>query len=240
MEVHTAIHADRAALMAGAADSLVDAAKESIAERGRWMWALSGGSTPETVYQLLAAEPYRSQINWNRVHVFWGDERCVPPEHKDSNYGMARRALLDHVPLPPENIRRIRGELSPQEAADDYIEQLRRAFGLGRMEMPVFDTVLLGLGADGHTASLFPDTEILRRTDVPVAVARVAKLDANRISLTYPAINAAREILFLVSGADKAPVVQAILGGKGEQYPAAAIRNAAWLLDAEAAAGIGS
>jgi 6-phosphogluconolactonase len=153
---------------------------------------------------------------------------------------MAKRALLDHVPLLPENIRRIRGELSPQECADDYIEQLRRAFGLGRMEMPVFDTVLLGLGADGHTASLFPDTEILRRTDVPVAVARVARLNANRISLTYPAINAAREILFLVSGADKAPVVQAILSSKGEQYPAAAIRNAAWLLDAEAASGIGS
>jgi len=240
MEVHTAIHADRAALMAGAADSLAAAAQESIAERGRWMWALSGGSTPEAVYTLLAAEPYRSQINWNRVHLFWGDERCVPPEHPDSNYGMAKRALLDHVPLPPENIRRIRGELSPTEAAEDYIEQLRRAFGLGRTEMPVFDTVLLGLGADGHTASLFPDTEILRRTDVPVAVARVAKLNATRISLTYPAINAAREILFLVSGADKAPVVAAIIGGQGEQYPAAAIRNAAWLLDAEAASGIGS
>ena len=233
MQPRTTIYPTRDLLMAGAADGLVAAAGQAIAERGRWRWVLAGGSTPEAVYRLLAQAPRREQIDWARVQVWWGDERCVPPDDHDSNFGMARRALLDHVAIPASNIHRMRGELPPAEAAQEYIAQMRAAFG-NDGTWPSFDTILLGIGNDGHTASLFPASDILGRSDVAVAATWVAKLNAHRISLTYPTINAARDTIFLVAGADKAPIVQAILGGTGNEYPAAQVANARWLLDAAA------
>ncbi len=238
MQPQITVYPDRAALMAGAADTLVAAAQQAIAERGRWTWALAGGSTPEGVYALLGAAPRRDQLDWSRVFIFWGDERCVPPADEQSNYGMARRALLDRVPIPAANIHRMRGELAPESAAHLYGRDIRAVFDIDGHQWPQFDTMLLGLGADGHTASLFPGSDILERHESLVAETWVAKLSQYRISLTMPTINAARDKLFLVAGADKATVVREIVQatGKVAEYPAARIQAARWLLDAAAAA----
>lgn len=231
----------KAALMGQAADLLVDAAGQSIAERGRWLWALAGGSTPKGAYELLAQAPRRDQIDWSKVWVFWGDERCVPPSDPDSNYGMARAALLRHVPIPEAQVCRMRGELAPESAAHLYVRDLRAIFSLEERQWPVFDTMLLGLGADGHTASLFPGSDVLERRETIAAETWVAKLGAFRLTLTAETINRARQVVFLVAGEDKASVVRAIAAGKpGEAaaYPAARIKPAApavWLLDQAAA-----
>lgn len=242
MKPELRVAASKSALMEAAADLLAEAAARSIAERGRWLWALAGGSTPRGAYELLAREPRRSRIDWSKVWVFWGDERCVPPGDPDSNYGMARDALLRHVPIPEGQVCRMRGELAPESAAHLYVRDLRAVFGVGGRQWPVFDTILLGLGADGHTASLFPGSDVLERRETIAAETWVAKLNAFRLTLTAETINRARQVIFLVAGADKAPVVRAIAAGRpGEAaaYPAARIRPAApavWLLD-EAAAG---
>ena len=238
MKPHITVYPDRAALMAGAADILVAAASQAIAERGRWTWALSGGSTPEGVYALLGTAPRRDRLDWSKAYVFWGDERCVPPSDPQSNYGMARRALLDHVPIPAANIYRIRGELAPETAAQLYGRAIQDCFGLERRQWPQFDTMLLGLGADGHTASLFPGSDILERHESLVAETWAASMGQYRVSLTLPTINAARDKVFLVAGADKASVVREIVQATGRvaEYPAARIEGARWLLDAAAAA----
>ncbi len=205
---------DAESLAQAAAEIVVQKAQSVLAGRGQFNLVLSGGSTPRRLYQLLAAEPYRDQINWLNVHVFWGDERCVPPDHLDSNYRLAKEALLDHIPLPPENIHRINGELEPIAAAQDYQEELANHFGDAE---PSFDLVLLGMGDDGHTASLFPHTSALQETTRWVIANYVSQKQVWRITLSAAAINAASTVMFLVAGADKAIALKDVL--QGEHHP---------------------
>lgn len=197
--------------------------------------ALSGGSTPRRLYEVLAAPPFRERVPWGRVHVFWGDERCVPPDHSDSNYRLAREALLDKIPILAENVHRIWGEMPPDQAAAAYQTELEAVVGVnGRL-----DLILLGMGADGHTASLFPGTEALEERERAVVAVYVERLQAWRVTLTLPVINAARQVLFLVTGAAKAEIVQAVLEGPEGRFPAQQIRPTAgqltWLVDVAAA-----
>lgn len=229
---------DADALAHEAAQRFAKVARESVASRGRFSVALSGGSSPGKLYNLLAGEPYRTQIPWRQVHLFWGDERCVPPDDPGSNYHLAEGVLISQVPIPAENIHRMRGELEPEAAARAYDRELQNFFCGPR---PRFDLVLLGLGEDGHTASLFPDSPLLDEADrlvVPAKAAYQAR-PAQRMTLTLPAINTARQVLFLVSGSAKAQVVQAVLEGPAERLPAQQIQLTAgrltWLLDAAAA-----
>ncbi len=213
---------DPHALAAEAARRFVALAAEAIAQRGRFTVALAGGSTPAELYRLLAQTPWREQVDWPRTLIFFGDERCAPPDHAWSNYRMAAATLLDHVPLPPGNICRMAGERPPADAARDYAAALRRAFGLAGSARPRFDLVLLGLGDDGHTASLFPGTAALaerRRLVVANDPPGYVQPAVSRITLTFPALNAARAVMFLVAGAGKAEKVQAILGAAESGHP---------------------
>ena len=225
---------DFASLISGAADAIAAAAAEAIAERGRFTIALSGGNTPRPVYQRLAS----AALDWSRVHVFFGDERCVSPRDARSNYHMAKLALLDRVPIPPGNVLRMRGEDPPEAAADAYSVELRRELGDdGRL-----DLVLLGLGHDGHTASLFPGLAAVTETRRTAMASYVEFVGMWRLSLTPVAINAARRVVFVVTGDDKADILQRVLQGPRQPVvlPAQAIRPTArpaiWLLDRVAAA----
>jgi 6-phosphogluconolactonase len=233
---------DPAALAREAAQCFAKLVQEAIGSRGRFSVALSGGSTPGRLYRLLAEEPYRTLVPWDRVHLFWGDERCVPLDDPESNYHLAAETLLSQVPIPPENIHRMPGELEPSVAARAYDRILQDFFCGPR---PRFDLVLLGLGEDGHTASLFPDSPLLTEADRLVAPAEALYQGrpAQRITLTLPAINSARHVWFLVNGSAKAAVVRAVLDGPARQLPAQWIQPAAgqltWLLDAAAARALG-
>ena len=228
------LYPDFASLIAGAADTVAAAAAEAIAARGRFTIALSGGNTPRPVYQRLAT----ATIDWPHVHVFFGDERCVSPRDARSNYHMAKVALLDRVPIPSENVFRMHGEDPPETAADGYAVDLRRALG----EDSRLDLVLLGLGHDGHTASLFPGLAAVTETRRTVMASYVEFVGMWRLSLTSVAINAARRVVFVVTGEDKAEILQRVLKGPRQPVvlPAQAIRPAAgpatWLLDRAAAA----
>ena len=206
-ERRVVVAADTAALTAAAAGHLRRGIAEAIAARGRCWIALAGGRTPRAVYERLA-EAGTPAIDWTRVHVAFGDERMVAPDHGDSNYGMARAALFDRVPLPPSQIHRIEGERGvAAAAADAYAAALSRAFALAPGTWPVFDLVLLGVGPDGHTASLFPHTPALAVLDRLAAAAVAPSPPTARVTLTYPVLNAARAVLVLVSGPDKADAV---------------------------------
>jgi 6-phosphogluconolactonase len=222
-------------LSAAAAREFAAKAGEAIEERGRSVVVLAGGSTPKAMYGVLARD-YADRIDWSRVHVFFSDERTVPPDHEDSNYKMAREVLLDHVPVG--SVNRIRGELPPDEAAKAYEEELRTFFRTE--DVPRLDLILLGVGRDGHTASLFPETSALEVHDRWVIANPVLKLDTIRITLTVPVINAARAVVFLVAGEDKAEAVKEILEGDADPraYPATLIQppgGPQWLLDQSAA-----
>ncbi len=238
------VFADAEAVSQAAAVEFVQVARAAIAARGHFYVALSGGSTPQRLYQLLAEPPYRDQIAWNAVEVFWGDERAVPADHKDSNYHMARQALLDHVPLPPNQIHRIEAERGDRDqAARDYQTAMASAFDIDAAgPPPSFDLVLLGMGGDGHTASLFPNTSALQETERWIAPNFVPKFAADRLTLTYPVINAARDVLFLVAGADKADVLREVIQGPSDpdRLPSQRIRpmdgKLTWYLDGQAAA----
>ena len=242
MDAELVILPDPEAVAHEAARCVVALSREAAGSRGRFSLALSGGSTPGKLYRLLAEEPYHDQIPWAEVHLFWGDERCVPPDDPGSNYSLVERTLISRVPIPPENVHRVRGELEPGSAARAYERELQDFFCGPQAR---FDLVLLGLGEDGHTASLFPGSPVLAETERLVAAATAVYQDrpAQRVTLTLPAINSARQILFLVTGRAKAGVVQAIVAGTGERLPAQQIQPAAgqltWLLDAEAARSIG-
>lgn len=235
---------DVEAVSEAAAREFVDRAREAVAARGRFTAALSGGSTPRRLYQLLAGPPLGDQVDWGRVEVFWGDERCVPPDDKDSNYRMAREALLDRVPIPPDHVHRMEAERPDRDAAArDYEATLARAFGVAPGgEPPAFDLVLLGLGPDGHTASLFPHTTALDETQRWVVANHVPKLGADRLTLTVRVLNRAREVLFLVAGADKAEPLAGVLEGPPDprRLPAQLVRPAngrlVWFVDRQAAA----
>ena len=216
-------------LARAAAQTFAEEATGSTREGGRFAVALAGGSTPKALYELLATG-YRDKLDWSRIHVFFGDERCVPPDHKDSNYRMAYEALLSHVPVG--SIHRMRGELDPREAATLYEEELAEFFG----GSPRFDLILLGIGEDGHTASLFPGTPALDVTDHFVVENPVEKLDTVRLTLTVPALNEAKRIIFLVAGEGKAEALEEILKGDANphEYPAKLVRlegGTAWMVD---------
>lgn len=234
---------DAHGLAHAAGEHFMAIAAAAIAARAQFSVALSGGSTPRPLFERLATEELASQLPWSSVHVFWGDERCVPPDHPDSNYAMARETLLDHVPIPPPNVHRIQGEMEPSEAAAVYERTLRQFFVPGpEPEMVTFDLVLLGLGTDGHTASLFPGSELLEEQSRWVAANRADQARGWRVTLTPPAINAARHVTFLVAGAGKATILQQVLSGPRQpgSLPAQIVDprsgNLLWLLDSAAAA----
>ena len=204
-------------------------ARAAVAAHGRFTVALAGGSTPRATYTRLAQPPLAAQMPWDRTVVFFGDERGVPPDHADSNYGMARAALLSRVPIPPERIFRIPGEgADPEAVAAEYARTLAEVLGVRRGEVPRLDLVLLGLGVDGHTASLFPGSPVLKETFRTVAaVHAAAAIIPQRFTLTYPILNAAACVIYLVSGAEKAKVVKAALGDRSSGLPAASV-SAAW------------
>ncbi len=203
--------------------------------------ALSGGSTPRGLFARLTQEPYRSQIDWKSIRVFWGDERHVPPDHPESNFRMAKEYLLEHLPISSQQVFRIEGERKAEEAAHRYQEVLKQAFSLETGGVPRFDLVLLGMGSDAHTASLFPETTVLDEKDQWVAAPWIEKFQTHRITLTVPVFNAAKCIVFLVSGFDKAPAAKAVFEGpiRPRAYPAQLINpgqgDVIWLLDQAAA-----
>jgi 6-phosphogluconolactonase len=215
---------DSADLCRQAADRFIELASEAINQRDRFAVALSGGSTPRGLYALLGAPEYRGEVAWSNVHLFWGDERSVPPDDAESNFRMVQEALLAKISLPGANVHRMLGEAEPAAAAAAYEAELRQFFALPAGSWPRFDLVLLGLGDDGHTASLFPGSSVLNETEHLVAPSYVERLNAYRLTLTFPVINHAAEVAFLVSGQNKAAMVKAILAASGTNYPAARIR----------------
>jgi 6-phosphogluconolactonase len=231
------IFPDEESLSRAAADLFLVLSREAIASRGRFSAALSGGSTPRHLYELLGEKSYRDAIDWRRVHVFWVDERCVPRDHRESNFRLAFDTFLSIVPLPTENIHRIKGEEGPDRAAREYEDDVRTFFGTSGM--PTFDLIILGVGEDGHTASLFPDSSLLNervRLAMPV---RREKLVPDRVTLTLPVMNNAARVLVLATGEKKAEVVREILEGSGNtRRPAGLVRPVhgvlQWLIDKKA------
>jgi 6-phosphogluconolactonase len=228
-------------LFHAAAEEVLAVAQNAIAERGRFTIALSGGSTPKNLYTLIAANASTS-LPWNQIFFFWGDERHVPLDDPDSNYRMAKETLLSKVPVPAANIFPIPAENPDAKAAAAAYEQtVRKFFGGAAGEVPRFDLILLGMGPDGHTASLFPETEALQENSRLVVANWVDKFNTSRITLTLPVLNAARNVLFLVSGADKATVLREVLegSGPGEKFPSKLVRPSQgkliWLVDRAAA-----
>lgn len=233
------VHDDAHQLASAAAQRFIDAAAEAIQQSGEFRVALAGGDTPRETYQRLAGADLAPLVSWRNVQLFWGDERCVPPTHPDSNFRMARDSLLDKVPIPQSNVHRIQGELEPTQAAAAYVEELRTAFG-GRRR-PRFDLLWLGMGADGHTASLFPGGAALTETRRWAVAVHVKARESWRVTLTPPVLNASHQVIFLVSGAAKAKRVKQVLRGERdpERMPAQLVRpkqgTVLWMLDREAA-----
>jgi 6-phosphogluconolactonase len=231
-------------LFEAAAEEVVRAANQAVAQRGRFTLALSGGSTPKNLYTLLATNA-RTSLPWDRTYFFWSDERHVPPSDPESNYRMAEEAMLSKVPVAASNVFRVPTENPDAAAAAEAYEQtLRKFFTVEAGQLPRFDLILLGMGPDGHTASLFPETAALRERSRLVVANWVEKLKTSRITFTLPLLNAARCVAFLVSGTDKASVLHEVLEGNapGEQYPAKLVRPAdgklIWFLDRAAASGL--
>jgi len=229
-DVHELSHA--------AADAFRALADTAVSERGRFAVALSGGSTPKELYTILGNKPYSDQIDWERVHLFWADERCVPPEHDDSNFRFARELLISGVPIPGGNVHRIRGEAGAENAAAAYEQDLKAYFGNGGW--PVFDLVILGMGEDGHTASLFPGSFRAVENDRQAAPVFLGTQKKDRVTLTLPVLNHARQVLFLVSGVSKRKIIRSILqDGNPDGLPAGLVQpvkgNCTWFLDENAA-----
>lgn len=239
------IYPDPQFLAQAAAQEFVALAERAIQARGVFSVALSGGSTPQKLYKLLASEPFSERVNWQHVQFFWGDERCVPPDHPESNYLHVKEALLNHVPVPEENIHRVQGELPPEMAAQMYEETLLRYFsGLptqAEREGACFDLALLGMGDDGHTASLFPGTSVINEATRWVAALYVDKLAAWRVTLTPAILNRAAQVIFLVEGQPKAWTLQKVIYGayQPDRYPAQIIKPKdgalTWMIDEAAA-----
>lgn len=233
-------------LFAAAAEEVIRAANAAVARSGRFTIALSGGSTPKNLFNLLATNA-RTTFPWDRTFFFWGDERHVPPTDAESNYRMADETMLSKIPVPAGNVFRIAAE-NPDAAvaADAYEKTLQTFFALAPGAFPQFDLILLGMGPDGHTASLFPGTDGLQEKTRLVIANWVEKMKTHRITLTLPVLNAAREVAFLVSGTDKAPVLKAVLesDAPGEQYPSKLVRptdgRLLWILDRAAASQLTS
>ena len=233
------ILANQSAIARRAAQEFVQAATQAVSEKGSFHVALSGGSTPKALYSLLAEDAaLRAQVPWDKMSVYFGDERSVGPDDADSNFRMASETMISKVPLKPEQIFRMKGEYKETErAAQEYEQDLRASFKIAEGQFPRFDLVLLGMGNEGHTASLFPGTKALHETKRLVASNWVGKLYTNRITLTAPAINNAARILFMITGADKALALKGVLEGPYEpdQLPAQMIQppngQLLWLVD---------
>lgn len=239
MKGHLEIFASTPALFHAAAEKIVDRLQQQILARGMASIALAGGTTPRGVYELLGSEAYRNRVGWEKVHLFWGDERCVGPTMPESNYRMANEALIRHITAPSGNVHRIRGEAQPAAAARDYEMEIRRFFGLTEDELPRFTVVLLGLGGDGHTASLFPGSSVLQEQRRIVSEVHVASPAISRVTLTFPAINNAVTVFLLVSGRSKAGILREVFDGTEERFPAQRIDPTSgqlfWLVDRDAA-----
>ncbi len=241
--MHIAIYSDRDTLSQQAAQYIVRIASESIAARGLFTIALSGGTTPRKLYSLLGSEPYSSQIDWKLVHIFWGDERCVPPDNPDSNFFMAQEMLLSKIPIPAFQVHRMPADQPDRDAASqEYTLEMQRTFGTHGI--PAFDLIQLGMGPEGHTASLFPHQASLHENQRLVMPVSVPKPPPDRLTFTPPLLNAARNILFLVTGSDKADALQAVLEGayQPDEYPAQIVcppnDEVVWMLDTAVAVNI--
>lgn len=224
------------------ADLFVQLAQESIAANGRFSVALSGGSTPKGMFELLASDVYRERIDWQNIHMFWGDERSVPPTDAQSNYRMANEAMISKIAIPAANVYRMQAEAADIEAAARaYEDSLKSYFNLADGAQPNFDLILLGMGDDGHTASLFPGTTALQEKDRIVVVNWVEKFNTNRMTLTAPAINNARNVVFMAAGANKTAPLKEVLAGERNPtlYPSQLIAptngKLIWLIDVAAA-----
>ena len=229
-------------LYQAAVDHFTGVVKQAVLARGNAYVTLSGGNTPQRLYQLLAQPPYQTSIPWDVIHFFWGDERCVPPDHPESNFGQVKKILFDHVPVQQEYIHRMHGELAPENAAVGYLHEMA-INGTAVQPWPIMDYTLMGMGADGHTASLFPGKENPEETTSPVITAS-ADYDgrpAERVSLTPMVFNTSRNVVFLVTGADKATALSAVLNGPFDpiHYPAQRIQPAngtlTWMVNSLAA-----
>ncbi len=224
-------------LVTATTERVINEIGQAIQERGLCNMALAGGNTPREIYSMLAESNYRDRVDWDRLHLFWGDERMVSPEHEDSNFRMVKETLLDHVRIPDGNVHRIRGEIAPEQAAHEYAELLHDYF---KEDLPCFDLILLGLGEDGHTASLFPGTDAVEECERYTVAVFVSRLDTWRVTLTLPVLNAAREVFFLVSGRSKSDIVQRIISIKqpAKEFPASMVNpengTLHWMLDSEA------
>lgn len=232
------IFPDIHALSHAAADTFRSLAGMAVSNRGRFAAALSGGSAPKGLYTLLAERPYSDQIEWERVHLFWADERCVPPEHVDSNFKLVHELLLSRVAIPDKNIHRIKGERGAERAAEDY-EQYLRAF-FGDEDFPALDLVILGVGEDGHTASLFPGSPQVMEHNRLAAPVFPGNQKKGRVTLTLPVLNHAKQVLFLVSGLSKQKIIRSILqDGNPDELPAGLVHlvtgSSSWYLDEDAA-----
>jgi 6-phosphogluconolactonase len=224
-----------------AALEVVHAAADAVSNRGIFRTGLSGGTTPRLLFDLLARPPFREGVPWGETRFFFVDERCVPPDHERSNYRMAKEQLFDPLEIPPDRVFRMRGEEDPEAAAGEYEETLVEEFG-GVDSLPRFDFVLLGLGADGHTASLFPGTPALLEARRRAVANWVPELQEWRLTLTLPVLNAARHAVFLVTGSEKSEAVAAVIKGRAAKLPASRVRldrgSLIWILDEAAAAGL--
>ncbi len=221
------------------AEIFMAAAKECIAEKRRFSVAVSGGSTPRAMHGLLAEDPFRSDALWEKTHVFWVDERCVPQDSAASNYGAAKKDFLEQVSIPPGQVHPMPSEALPEEGAAAYQTKLKAFFALNKGGLPVFDLIFLGIGKDGHTASLFPGQPSLDEKEKLVVAIRGGEPDVSRLTMTYPVLNWAERTVFMVSGKEKALVTKAVLGKESLPLPAQRIKPAngklIWLLDAGAA-----
>jgi len=239
-EVKTTVVESAPELAEKGAEAFCDAARQAVAARGRFAAAISGGSTPRAMHRLLATEPYRSNIPWSHVHLFWVDERLVPVDHPDSNFGMARQDLLDGAPIPAGQIHPMTLSGTPQSAASAYQKQLQDFFTHTEGGFPVFDLIILGIGTDGHTASIFPADQSAFDTQAWVVAIKGGMPDVHRLTLSAPVLNHARSVVFLVAGSDKAAVVKTVLTDETAVLPASRITpvkgQLRWILDRAAAA----
>jgi 6-phosphogluconolactonase len=231
------VYEDANEVARAAADEFARTVAGVLADHAHALVSLAGGNTPKAMYKLMATPALRDRVEWPRVEIFFGDERCVPPDHADSNYRMAREALLDHVPLAADHVHRILGERAPAEAAAAYETVLRRVTGASLESPPVLDLVLLGMGPDGHTASLFPGTPVLQERQALAAAVYVQKLESWRVTLTLPVLSAAAHVMLTVVGVDKADALATALLEPQGALPVQQVHAAQelWLVDRAAA-----
>ncbi|MBI5642769.1 MAG: 6-phosphogluconolactonase [Deltaproteobacteria bacterium] len=234
--VYVYIYASPEEMSRVAAETFVETCEKRVKAKGLFTVILSGGKTPERLYRLLGTD-FKDKIPWEKVHLFWGDERCVGPESRESNYKMAYDSLISKVSIPERNIHRIKGEIEPSVSAKAYEDEIRGFFNIPASAFPVFDLVLLGLGNDGHTLSLFPASKALFESERLIIDNYVDKLSAFRITATLPVINNASMGIFLVSGKEKAGILREVLKGTEAIYPAQMARpgKLLWFVDKDAA-----